>query len=104
MSVLVFILGFFVPEGYFAIGFDAGGVTTGPITVPFLLALYVGVVAVLGGRNRVSQGFGLVALASVGPITSRPTNPSPLLPRMARSIPSSSITAQITSTGWPRLR
>lgn len=66
--ILVFILGFFVPEGYFAIGFDAGGVTTGPITVPFLLALYVGVVAVLGGRNRVSQGFGLVALASVGPI------------------------------------
>lgn len=66
--VLVFILGFFVPEGYFSIGFDAGGVTTGPITVPFLIALNVGVVAVLGGRNRVSQGFGLVALASVGPV------------------------------------
>lgn len=65
---IVFILGVFVPEGYFSIAFDSGGVTTGPITVPFLIALNVGVVAVLSGRGGVSQGFGLVALASVGPI------------------------------------
>lgn len=65
---LVFVLSIFVPEGYFSIAFDSGGVTTGPITVPFLIALNVGVVAVLSGRGGVSQGFGLVALASVGPI------------------------------------
>ncbi|WP_119067832.1 DUF1538 domain-containing protein [Rubrobacter indicoceani] len=66
--VVVFTLSFFVPEDYFSIAFDAGGVTTGPITVPFLIALNVGVVSVLAGRNGVSQGFGLVALASIGPI------------------------------------
>lgn len=53
---------------YVSIAFDSGGVTTGPITVPFLIALNVGVVAVLSGRSGVSQGFGLVALASVGPV------------------------------------
>jgi hypothetical protein len=64
----VFALGYFVPEEFFSIALDAGGVTTGPITVPFLIALNVGVVSVLAGRNEVSQGFGLVALASIGPI------------------------------------
>jgi hypothetical protein len=66
--VLVFVLSYFVPRDYFSIAFDAGAVTTGPITVPFLLALYVGIVAVLAGRSGVSQGFGLVAIASIGPI------------------------------------
>lgn len=66
--ILVFCLSFFVPEDYFAIAFDAGAVTTGPITVPFLIALNLGVVSVLGGRNEVSLGFGLVAIASVGPV------------------------------------
>ena len=66
--LLVFILSYFVPKNYFAIAFDAGAVTTGPITVPFLIALNVGVVSVLSGRDRVSLGFGLVAIASVGPI------------------------------------
>lgn len=65
---LVFILSYFVEPDYFSIAFDSGGVTTGPITVPFLIALNVGLVAVLSGRSGVSQGFGLVALASVGPI------------------------------------
>lgn len=65
---LVFILSIFVPEEFVSIAFDSGGVTTGPITVPFLIALNVGVVAVLSGRSGVSQGFGLVALASVGPV------------------------------------
>lgn len=65
---LVFILSLFVPPNYVSIAFDSGGVTTGPITVPFLIALNVGVVAVLSGRSGVSQGFGLVALASVGPV------------------------------------
>ena len=50
------------------IAFDSGGVTTGPITVPFIMALGVGISAVLGDRRRNDNSFGLVALCSVGPI------------------------------------
>ena len=55
-------------EGFLPLAFDSGGVTTGPITVPFLMALGVGVATTLGGRNAVENSFGLVALCSVGPI------------------------------------
>ena len=55
--------GFFLP-----LAFDSGGVTTGPITVPFIMALGVGVAATLGGRNTGENSFGLVALCSVGPV------------------------------------
>ena len=48
--------------------FDSGGVTTGPITVPFILALGVGVAAVRGGQSAEEDSFGLVALCSIGPI------------------------------------
>ena len=48
--------------------FDSGGVTTGPITVPFIMALGVGVAGVLGDRKSKDSSFGLVALCSVGPI------------------------------------
>ena len=48
--------------------FDSGGVTTGPITVPFIMALGVGISAVLGDRKSKENSFGLVALCSVGPI------------------------------------
>ena len=48
--------------------FDSGGVTTGPITVPFIMALGVGVAGVLGDRKSKENSFGLVALCSVGPI------------------------------------
>ncbi len=51
-----------------ALAFDSGGVTTGPITVPFIMALGVGIAAVLGGRSSSENSFGLVALCSVGPI------------------------------------
>lgn len=50
------------------ISFDSGGVTTGPITVPFIMALGVGVAATIGGRNSSENSFGLVAMCSVGPI------------------------------------
>ena len=52
----------------FALSFDSGGVTTGPITVPFIMALGVGVAATVGGRNQKENSFGLIALCSVGPI------------------------------------
>ena len=50
------------------IAFDSGGVTTGPITVPFIMALGVGISAVLGDRHSQENSFGLVALCSIGPI------------------------------------
>lgn len=49
-------------------GFDSGGVTTGPITVPFIMAFGVGVAGTLGGKDKGENSFGLVALCSVGPI------------------------------------
>lgn len=50
------------------LSFDSGGVTTGPITVPFIMALGVGVAATIGGRGASENSFGLVAMCSVGPI------------------------------------
>lgn len=50
------------------LSFDSGGVTTGPITVPFIMALGVGIASTVGGRNANENSFGLVALCSVGPI------------------------------------
>jgi len=64
----VILLSFITPPEFLPIAFDAGGVTTGPITVPFILALGVGVTSVLGGRSALSDGFGLIGLASIGPI------------------------------------
>lgn len=49
-------------------GFDSGGVTTGPITVPFIMALGVGIAATIGGKDASENSFGLIALCSVGPI------------------------------------
>ncbi|TMW70398.1 DUF1538 domain-containing protein [Alteribacter natronophilus] len=66
---VVFILALFTPENFIPISFDAGGVTTGPMTVPFILALGVGVASVIrGSKSSAGEGFGLVALASIGPI------------------------------------
>ena len=50
------------------LAFDSGGVTTGPITVPFIMALGVGISSVLGDRKSQENSFGLVALCSVGPV------------------------------------
>ena len=55
-------------EALLPMAFDSGGVTTGPITVPFIMALGVGVANVLGDRKSKDNSFGLVALCSVGPI------------------------------------
>lgn len=67
--VLVFALSFFVPPDFISISFDAGGVTTGPMAVPFILALGIGVASVLRkDTTGSSDGFGLIGLASIGPI------------------------------------
>ncbi|MBQ8302693.1 MAG: DUF1538 domain-containing protein [Clostridia bacterium] len=64
----VLIFSFFVPKSFLAVAFDSGGVTTGPITVPFIMALGVGLSAVRADKDASSDSFGLVALSSVGPI------------------------------------
>ncbi len=54
--------------GFLPMAYDSGGVTTGPITVPFIMALGVGIAATIGGRDAEENSFGLVALCSIGPI------------------------------------
>ena len=53
---------------FLAVAFDSGGVTTGPVTVPFMMALGVGIASVVGGKNASENSFGMVAMCSVGPI------------------------------------
>ena len=65
---IVFILSTFVGDAFQAVSFDAGGVTTGPMTVPFIMALGVGVSAIRSDRDAGDDSFGLVALCSIGPI------------------------------------
>lgn len=65
--IVVFGLSFFIPRNMLAVAFDSGGVTTGPITVPFIMALGLGLSAVRGDKED-SDSFGTVSLASVGPI------------------------------------
>ena len=55
-------------EKLLALAFDSGGVTTGPITVPFIMALGVGIATTVGGKRANENSFGLIALCSVGPI------------------------------------
>lgn len=55
-------------DGFLALAFDSGGVTTGPITVPFIMALGVGIADSLGGKNASENSFGLIAMCSIGPI------------------------------------
>ena len=66
--VVVFVLAVYVPDSFLAVAFDSGGVTTGPMTVPFIMALGIGVSAIRSDRHAAEDSFGLVALCSVGPI------------------------------------
>ncbi len=68
LYIFIFILATFTSPDYLAVAFDSGGVTTGPITVPFILALGIGVAAVRSGKSSYEDSFGLVALCSAGPI------------------------------------
>lgn len=61
---------FFAPKEFVATAFDSGGVTTGPITVPFIMALGAGLAANKKGRHTGEHSFGLVALCSIGPVVS----------------------------------
>ena len=68
--LIVVLLAFFTPVEYLAISFDSGGVTTGPVTVPVILALGIGISSVLRGKSELSESYGLIGLASLGPILS----------------------------------
>ena len=65
---LIFILAAFCDADFLGVAFDSGGVTTGPMTVPFILAMGVGVSNIRSDRRAEADSFGLVALCSVGPI------------------------------------
>ena len=70
--MMVFALAALVLErgggGFLALAFDSGGVTTGPITVPFIMALGAGIATAIGGKDASENSFGLVALCSIGPV------------------------------------
>ena len=68
LYAIVFVLAAFVPKDFLAVAFDSGGVTTGPMTVPFIMALGVGISAIRSDRHAADDSFGLVALCSIGPI------------------------------------
>jgi hypothetical protein len=65
---LIMILSLFVDQFFLGIAYDAGGATTGPMTVPFILALGVGLAGVRKTSHSEEDSFGLVGIASIGPI------------------------------------
>ncbi len=67
---IVFGLAALTPENFVAVAFDSGGVTTGPITVPFIMALGIGMASLRSDKHSQNDSFGLVALCSIGPILS----------------------------------
>ncbi|MEN4005802.1 MAG: DUF1538 domain-containing protein [Methanobacteriaceae archaeon] len=66
--LICLILVFVSSEVFLVKAFDMSAVTTGPMTIPFLITIGVGMVSVLGRRNRLKSGFGTMAIASIGPI------------------------------------
>lgn len=65
---IVFALAFLVPDSFLAISFDSGGVTTGPMTVPFIMAFGIGISSIRSDRHAEDDSFGLVSMCSIGPI------------------------------------
>lgn len=64
----LFVLAAFTPRDFIPVAFDSGGVTTGPITVPFIMAFGLGLASVRSDKGSQDDSFGLVALCSIGPI------------------------------------
>jgi hypothetical protein len=65
---IVILLSFFTPAEFVPLAYDSGSVTTGALTAPVVIALALGLSSVLAGRSSVSDGFGLLGFASIGPI------------------------------------
>lgn len=68
--LLTAVVAIFAPNDFLPLAFDSGGVTTGPITVPFIMALGAGMASVRSDKRAGEDSFGLIALCSVGPILS----------------------------------
>ncbi|MBQ4068624.1 MAG: DUF1538 domain-containing protein [Lachnospiraceae bacterium] len=68
LYTIIFTLVFFVPRDFLSVAFDSGGVTTGPMTVPFIMAFGIGISAIRSDRRASDDSFGLVSMCSVGPI------------------------------------
>ena len=68
--IIIFSLSSFAPADFIPVSFDSGGVTTGPITVPFIMAIGIGMASVRSDKNSNSDSFGLTAICSIGPILS----------------------------------
>lgn len=66
--LLLAVMSFLISEDFLAVAFDSGGVTTGPITVPFIMAMGVGLASLRGDKNAANDSFGLVAISSIGPV------------------------------------
>ncbi len=66
--LIIFGITPFVPADFLAIAFDSGGVTTGPMTVPFIMSFGIGISAIRSDRHAEDDSFGLVSLCSIGPI------------------------------------
>jgi hypothetical protein len=62
------VISFFLPESFRPLAFDSGGVTTGPMTVPFIMSLGAGVCSARGSKSGRDDSFGITALCSIGPI------------------------------------
>ncbi len=68
LYAVLFLLSFAAPTDFIAVAFDSGGVTTGPMTVPFIMAIGVGLSSTRSDKNGSSDSFGLIAFCSIGPI------------------------------------
>lgn len=65
---IVFLLAYFAPDSFIPVSFDSGGVTTGPVTVPFIMALGIGLATLRSDKKSREDSFGLISLCSIGPI------------------------------------
>ena len=70
LYIIIFVMAFFVPAEFIALSFDGSGATTGDVSVPFILALGLGVSTTLSRRKTNDDIFGIIGLASAGPIIS----------------------------------
>lgn len=68
LYAITFLLACFTPKEFWAIAFDSGGVATGAVSVPFIMALGAGAASLKKGKNTENDSFGLLAICSVGPV------------------------------------
>jgi len=66
--IIIFALTLFVSKDFISVAFDSGGVTTGPMTVPFIMAFGIGISAIRNDKHAADDSFGLVSMCSIGPI------------------------------------